>query len=671
MKKDDKSKRIQELKQEIERHNQLYYRDAQPIISDFEYDLLVLELKELSGEDKAEQDDILGTVGSDLSGLGKNIPHKVRMISLDNAYDYADIAAWWDRATMTLGRRVPLCLELKVDGFGINLLYKDGTLVYATTRGDGSVGEDVTVNFKQIKDVPHKIAFQGEIEIRGEIYFPLKDFLRINEERKEAGERPFANPRNAAAGSIKLKDSILAAKRPLKAIFYTIGYIGTDAPFSTQSELISFLKELGFPTFDQPTICKDFSCVQSFCNEMEAKRYQLDFDIDGVVLKVNELALHKKLGETAKSPRWAIAYKFKPEEKETVLKDVEFQVGRTGVVVPVAILEPVYISGSTVSRSTLHNFDEIRRLDLHLGDTITLVKSGEIIPKILSVKLSKRKADAAEVPLPDKCPSCQSPLYREEDQALHYCFSADCPAQLSRGIEHFASKDAMDIAGLGPASISLFLREGIIHSIADIYRMDFSKVEALEGLGKKSAENLKAAIEESKSRNFDRVLFALGIRHIGATMARNLAAHYGSIDALIAADEESLSSVPDIGPKITQSLSQYFSNPKNIHLIESLKELGINFVYHSEHIADTLKDKTFLITGTMKHYGRSELEDLIRSHGGKVLSSVSAKLNYLIVGAKPGSKLAKAGKLGTVKIIDEDSLLDMLEIEPSSSNAIF
>ncbi|NLO43824.1 MAG: NAD-dependent DNA ligase LigA [Candidatus Cloacimonetes bacterium] len=653
--------KIDKLLAEKKKHDELYYKNAEPVITDFEYDMLVRELQELivllpEGDRGSE----LLKVGDDLSQGAKTIAHKERMISLENAYSLEELENWWNKLSVEHGYRPALCLELKIDGFGINLFYSKGVLQYASTRGDGRVGEDVTLNFKTIAGVPHRIDYQEDIEIRGEIYLPISEFLRINEERISREEKPFANPRNAAAGSIKLKDPAMTAERPLRALFYTLGMHPADIPPKNQKEVLNWLDSLGFPVADQRCVCSDFERVSQFCNEMEIKRYEFDFEIDGVVAKVNDNSLHRRIGETAKSPKWAIAYKFKPEEKETELIDVEYQVGRTGAVVPVAILKPVYISGSTVSRSTLHNFDEIRRLDLHYHDTVKLIKSGEIIPKILSADASKRKPDDRPIELPTHCPVCKSPLFREEDGAINYCSSSECPAQLARRIEHFASKDAMDIVGLGPANVALFLDSGIISGISDIYDIDYEKVASISGMGNKSANNLEKAIDESKTMNFDRVLFALGIRNIGIVTAGNLAKHFGNIEALRDADLESLSHVPDIGPKIARAIISYFENPINLELIDELREFGLSFEYASEQRTDLLNGKSFLITGTLPNYGRKEMETMIQSHGGKILSGVSKSLDYLVLGEKPGSKLTKAEKLGTVQIISEEELLKLL-----------
>lgn len=653
-----KEKRIKELTEEIKRHNELYYRQNDPEISDFEYDLLVQELRDLEG---APAGSILNVVGSDLRPDAKNIPHKERMISLENALDLAELATWCNKLQQDLGYLPELCLELKIDGFGINLYYEHGTLQYASTRGDGNVGEDVTENFLLIAGIPRQIPYLAALEIRGEIYIAKDDFALLNKAREEEGEKLFANPRNAAAGSIKLKNPLEAAKRRLQAFFYTIGFAGAEPPAQSQSALLDFLVDSGFPVSGYRTVVKDLAALNAFCEKAGEARARLNFEIDGVVVKVNDFGLQKRLGFTAKSPKWAIAFKFKPEEKETRLINVEFNVGRTGAITPVAILEPVYISGSTVSRATLHNQDEIRRLDLHQHDTVRIIKSGEIIPKILAVNLEKRLPSASPINFPKSCPVCHSPLILEPDAAISYCSSSSCPAQSLRSLIHFASREAMDIGGLGVALITRLVELGWLKSFSDIFSLDFAKLAELEGLGAKSAQNLQQAIEASKARNFDRSLFALGIKFIGSVTARNLAQHYGDIDSLAKADLESLKQVPEVGEKIAFSLISFFENPQNLDEIARLKAAGIPFVYQQNTQSNKLQGKSFLITGTMTNLGRKEMEELIQSHGGKILSSVSKNLDYLIVGEKAGSKLEKAQKLGTVQILDEDAFWEFLE----------
>ena len=652
---------IKRLRAEIERHNVLYFELANPSISDYEYDQLVRRLQELEAQLGEEQRAASPAqkVGSDLRTGADTIPHRLRMYSLDNVYSAAELEAWTAKLQSELGFLPPLCAELKIDGFSINLYFEKGTLQYATTRGDGITGEVVTANVCRLETLPHQIAFQSPIEIRGEIYIPVADFLQINEQRQANEEKIFANPRNAAAGSIKLKNPELIKSRHLTAILYSVGY-GEELPVETQSGLLDWLGGLGFPISRQHRICASYRDVQEFCDLWEGQRYSLPYEIDGVVVKVDDLALQKSLGYTAKSPKWAVAYKFKPEEKETRLLEVQYQVGRTGAVTPVAILEPVYISGTTVSRATLHNEDEIKRLGLHLGDTIRLVKSGEIIPKIIEVLAAKRKPGALPAGFPAVCPSCGSALEKDEEGAIRYCSNTQCPAQIQRRIEHFASRDAMDIAGLGESLVSRLLETRLIQGIADIYTLDFDRLAELDRYGTKSAANLRQAIEDSRERNFDRVLFALGIRFVGSITARNLAEYFGNIDALIQADADVLAQVKEVGSKIAKAIQAYFRVQANVELIERLRSLGVNFTYRQEQKSAALAGRTFLVTGTLPGYSRQEAEQLIQSHGGKIVSGVSAALDYLVLGEKPGSKLDKARKIPSINIIALEELLALI-----------
>ena len=652
------------LKVEIERHNVLYYELANPMIDDVEYDQLVKRFKELEnllGIDSGS-DSPVARVGNDLGKGAKVIAHKQRMYSLDNAFSLEEVQAFLDKITLEHGSFPRVMLEHKIDGFGINLYYDNGILQYATTRGDGFEGEDVTTNLKTIKSIPIRIKHLYPIEIRGEIFIPIEAFLKMNEERRTAELKVFANPRNAAAGSIKLKDSHEVSKRSLEAIFYSIGY-SSNLQINTQTELMTFLQSNDFPVSKHSKPAHSMQEIQSYCHLWETQRHTLPYDIDGIVIKIDNFGLQARLGYTNKSPKWAIAYKFRPEEKDTRLLEVQFQVGRTGAVTPVAILEPVLISGSTVSRCTLHNEDEINRLDLHLGDTVRIVKSGEIIPKIIKVLLDRRPVDAPSVTFIDNCPACNSPLHRDENGSIRYCLNSSCPAQLHRSLEHFASRDALDITGLGESLISRLLEENLIRGIPDIYTLKPELISSLDRMGPRSAQNLIDAIEASKTKGFDKVLFALGIRYVGERTARILAEHFGHIDALMAASLEELEAVPEIGKKIAETLSDYLSNSQNKALIESLRNVGIEFEYKSQKVSNILEDKTFLITGTLAGRGRKEMEELIQAHNGKILGSVSSKLDYLVLGDNPGSKLSKAQKIPTVKIVSEVEVLAMLGLE--------
>ncbi len=651
--------RIKKLKAQIKEHDKLYFQFAEPIISDYEYDMLQRELESLLQELGMEQNE--ESVGVDIAPDSKTLAHKQRMYSLDNAYSISEAQAFYSKISSDLGFAPECCLELKIDGFGVNLYYEGGVLQHALSRGDGVVGEVISANISVVKGIPKKIPYLGSIEIRGEVYISREDFLQLNETRANNEEKTFANPRNAAAGSIKLKDISEVKKRHLKALLYAVGF-AEPMPVNSQSQLLAWLKEQGFNVSEHHSKASSFEEIEAFCLSWEARRNSLPFEIDGTVIKIDDFALQKRFGYTSKSPKWAVAFKFKPEEKDSILNEVQFSVGRTGAVTPVAILQPVYISGSTVTRATLHNEEEIKRLDLHLGDTIRLIKSGEIIPKIISVDLNKRAKDAAKVSFPSSCPVCGSTLHKDEDGAIHYCPNALCPAQIHRKIEHFASRDAMDIVGLGEAMVKTLLDQELIKQVTDIYRLDFDKLAAIEGYGKKSAQNLQNAIQASKQRNLDRVIFALGIRHVGKITAAVLAEHFGSMEALSKASAEDLSHIPDVGPRMSDSILTFFSQAPNLMLIQELKDQGLSMQNQVSSSPKPLSGLNFLITGTLEHYGRKEMEDMIKERGGSILSSVSKKLDYLILGEKPGSKLAKAEKLPKVKIIGEQDVLNMMEI---------
>ncbi len=654
------------LKTELERHNMLYYELANPMISDFEYDQLAIRFKELEKllEIDTKSPSPLARVGSDLPKKAKVIPHRQRMYSLDNAYSLEEVEAFLHKIAVNDSSLPAVTLEHKIDGFGINLFYDNGLLQYATTRGDGIEGEDVTLNLKTISSIPVKIKHLSPIEIRGEIYIPIREFLQLNEDRRAADEKVFANPRNAAAGSIKLKDITEVKKRALHAVFYSIGY-AENLSVSSQFALLEFLSDNGFPISKDSKKVTGFDEIRRYCEAWEQDRYRLPYDIDGVVIKIDSFSLQARLGFTNKSPKWAIAYKFKPEMKETTLLEVQYQVGRTGAITPVAILEPVYISGSTVSRCTLHNEDEIKRLDLHLGDRVKIVKSGEIIPKIIEILKDQRPAGAEPVVFTPACPACNSSLHRDESGSIRYCLNSSCPEQLQRSLEHFASRDALDINGLGESLIARFLEEKLIGSIPDIYNLKLEDIAKLDRLGEKSAQNLIQAIETSKTKNFDKVLYALGIRYIGERTAQILAEHFTDVDALMQASIEDLESVQEIGTKIAVTLRDYFANENNIALISNLRDIGLNFEYHSDKDSDLFKGKTFLVTGTLPNFGRKEIEALIQSHSGKILSAVSKSLNYLVVGENAGSKLSKAQKIASIQIINETELLTMIKSEPA------
>ncbi len=657
------AKEIDELRKEIEHHNQLYYKNNDPEITDFEYDSLIIRLQELEKaypEFKVEKS-VIEKVGDDLDYNSKTIEHKQRMFSLSNGYSYDEIDSFVNKIFFEYSDyKMDLFVEQKIDGFSINLYYEGGQLLYATTRGDGVKGEVVSSNILTIKDIPKKIKYMGPLEVRGEVYMPIAEFERINKQRKEDNKKLFANPRNAAAGTIKLKDSILVAERNLASFIYSLGY-SQGLSIESQDELFEFLVDNGFRINPNFLRIDSIDKLHKYCDKWDIERSKLDYEIDGIVIKVNDYNLQKELGFTAKSPKWAIAYKFKAEEKETILLDVEFQVGRTGAVTPRAVLEPIFLAGTTVSHATLHNADELARLDIHYGDTVRIIKSGEIIPKIISVNTDRRNDSADRVAFPDNCPVCNTKLERAPEEAIYYCQNISCPAKISRTIEHFTSRNTMDIEGLGEAVVNLFIEKGFIKTVADIYRLDFEQIKLLDGFGEKSVANLSKAIEQSKIRNLDKLLFALGIRYVGAKISSILAEEFITLDKIMQADTIQLESIPEIGERIAGSVFDFFHEEKNISLIEELRELGLNFEYHQkEKSSDLFEGKTFLVTGTLVNYKRNEIKEIIISNGGKILSSVSKNLNYLVIGDKPGSKLAKAEAIGTVEILTENDFIGLI-----------
>jgi DNA ligase (NAD+) len=651
---------IKELRKKIAHHSDLYYKKNQSEISDYDFDQLVKQLEYLEEKypELIDEESPTEKVGSDLTSQKSVIVHKKPMYSLNNAYSLEELEKFYEDVRKVEKIETNFITELKIDGFSINLFYDDGKLQYATTRGDGIEGEDVTENVKTIDTVPLKINYLKQIEVRGEIYLPKKEFNRINNEREKNGNKLFANPRNAAAGTIKLKDSPIVRERKLGSFLYSVGFC--EEEFSTESDLLDFLHKLGFRTVESTNV-NGFKAIVQECEKWDKQRFDLDYEIDGLVVKVNDTSLQNKIGFTSKFPKWAIAYKFKAEEVETELKGVDFQVGRTGAITPVARLKPVFISGSTISNATLHNEDEIKRLDLRIGDFVTIIKSGEIIPKIIKVNYNKRPLDSKEIKFPTNCPVCDTDLNKEVEGVITYCDNISCPAQVARRIEHFASRDAVDIEGLGKAAVKQLLENDLIENIEDIYHLDFDKFQALNKQGRKSAENLQNTIEKSKQQKFHKILFGLGIRYVGARTSKILASHFDDIDRMIKAKFEDFLELEEVGDKIAQSLVDFFLNEENLKMINKLRSDGVNFQSVMEDIEDKLNGAKFLITGTSTKFGRKEIKDLVEKNGGKIISAVSKNLNFLIVGSNPGSKLSKAEKLGTVKIINEDEFLQMIE----------
>ena len=661
--------RIDALVAELNEHNYRYYVLAQPSISDFEFDKKLEELTELekAHPEFVHPDSPTQKVGGQITKEFKAVAHKWPMLSLGNTYNEQDLRDFDERIRKAIGNNFEYVCELKFDGLSISLTYEQGKLVRAVTRGDGTKGDDVTTNAKTIRTIPHQLNGSGypeSFEIRGEVFMHRQAFDRLNEERIENGEATYANPRNFAAGTLKLQDSGEVAKRPLDCFLY---FLYTDRRlYSSHWDSLQAVKTWGFHTCEHNTLCTTIDQVLAFIAHWDSKRFDLGYDIDGIVLKVNQYAQQAELGFTAKSPRWAIAYKYKAQEVETVLEHVSYQVGRTGAVTPVANLKPVLLAGTTVKRATLHNANEIERLDLHLGDTVLVEKGGEIIPKIISVNTSKRQAFAQPVIYPSICPECNTPLVREEGEVAFYCPNDEgCGPQIVGRIQHFIGRKAMNIDGLGDETIDHFYKQGFLQQISDLYTLYQKRdlLKNLERFGEKSIENMLAGIEASKQMPFEKVLFGLGIRFVGETVAKKLVAHFRTIDMLINASLEELVAVDEIGERIAESVQRYFANSEHIHQLNLLKSYGLQFESEFKEVVlagTQLEGKSFIISGVFENHSREELKDLIESYGGKILSSISAKLSYVVAGANMGpAKLEKAQKLG-IPIISDEDLLAML-----------
>ena len=651
--------KIQQLRDELNQHNYNYYVLDTPTISDYEFDQKLKELQALEQAHPEFYDENSPTVrvGGSITKNFPTVVHEYRMYSLDNSYSKEDIEEWEQRIIKTLGTDdISFTCELKYDGASIDLLYEDGKLKQATTRGDGIQGDDITANVRTIGSVPLQLRgdYPQRFYIRGEIVMPKKAFERLNQERVAAGADPFMHPRTTASGSLKLQDTAEVAKRGLDCLLY---FLVGDTGIATQFESLEKAREWGFKVPNYSRLCHSTQEVMDFINEWDTKRHTLPYETDGVVIKVNNVAQQQELGYTSKSPRWAMAYKYKAEQVDTQLESISYQVGRTGAITPVANLKPVLLAGTIVKRASLHNADQIEKLDIHIGDWVYVEKGGEIIPKIVGVNLDKREPDAVPVNYITHCPECDTELVRNEGEAQHYCPNTyHCPPQITGKIQHFISRKAMDIEGLGEETVELLFRSGIIENYADLYEITVEKLLPLERMAKKSAENIVKGIEKSKEVPFERVLFALGIRYVGETVAKKLARHYKNITALEITTVEQLVEVDEIGNQIATSVVNFFQEEYNKELINRLKEYGLQFELSAEATAgqtDTLKGKTFVVSGVFSLYSRDELKALIEQHGGKVGSSISSKTDYVIAGDKMGpSKREKAESLG-VKIIDE------------------
>ncbi len=667
MNRPEAEKRIKELRDEIELHDRKYYIEDNPVISDYEYDKLMAELKRLE-----EQFPELITPTSPTQRVSgapikefRQVRHISPMLSLDNTYNKEELTEFDNRIRRLLpGVEFEYFVELKIDGVAASLTYENGELVTAATRGDGVVGDDITHNAKTIKSIPLAVKALPEklkgkrFHVRGEVFMPLTSFRKLNEEKLENGEEPFANPRNATGGSLKQLDPKVTAKRGLSMFTYALVPEGDPTLFNTQQDSFMALRMMGFNVNPHIKKCKDIAEVVDECNKWEDRRDELDYMIDGMVVKVNDLRLQANLGATGKSPRWAISYKFPAKQATTVVEDILPSVGRTGTITPVAILKPVPLGGVTISRAALFNQDELERLGINIGDTVLIERGGEVIPRV--VKVVEKKTEGV-FKLPHKCPACGGDTVREEGEAATRCINTACPVQLEKNVEHYASRGAMDIDGLGPKVVSLLINEGIIKDFSDLYTVNVDQLVPLERMGRKSAENLVSAIEKSKDRPLDRLIYALGIRHIGSRSAEVLAERYNSIDTLKLAGVEELQGINEIGPVLAKSIHDFFRIERNIKVIEKLKSYGVK-TYEEREIkpahALIFAGKTFVFTGSLS-MPRPEAEALVKSLGGKASSSVSKKTDYVVAGAEPGSKYEKAVELG-VKVLTEEEFRELV-----------
>ena len=658
---------IQKLREELNQHNYNYYVLDTPTISDYEFDLKLKQLQELESQYPEYFDESSPTqrVGGTITKNFQTVPHEHRMYSLDNSYSKEELIDWEKRIQKVLGD-VPLeyTCELKYDGASISITYENGILKRAVTRGDGFQGDDVTNNIKTIKSIPLKLKgnFPSKFDVRGEIILPFAGFEKMNQELIEIGETPYSNPRNTASGSLKLQDSAEVAKRPLDCLLYFL--IGNNLPFKSQFEGLETARQWGFKAPKEAKLAHNLDEVFQYIDYWDTHRHNLPYETDGVVVKVNSFHYQDELGFTAKSPRWAIAYKFKSEQVSTKLNSISYQVGRTGSITPVANLEPVQLAGTIVKRASLHNADQIEKLDIRVGDTVFVEKGGEIIPKIIAVDLTKRLENSGPTKYITHCPECNTELVRSEGEANHYCPNFyGCPPQIIGRIQHFISRKAMDIEGLGGETVALLFNNGLVHNYADLYELTVEQILPLERMAQKSAENLVNGVANSKNIPFERVLFALGIRFVGETVAKKLAKHYKSIDALRQATLMDLILVDEIGERIAQSVLDFFENEENRNIIERLKKYGIQFEIIEKvnpNATNKLSGKTFVVSGVFAKFSRDDLKKAIEDNGGKVGSSISAKTDYVVAGDNMGpAKLDKANKLN-ISIISEDDFINLI-----------
>jgi DNA ligase (NAD+) len=654
------ARRAAQLRSELEEHNYRYHVLDKPVISDTRFDLLLRELQEIERRfpELVLPDSPTQRVGGAPLPAFETLTHREPMFGLDNAFSEAELRDFDSRAVKGSGQdQLEYICELKIDGLAVSLQYEDGLLVRGATRGDGLRGEDITQNLRTIRQIPLRLPEPYTLEARGEVYISKDEFAQMNRERQEAGDPLFANPRNAAAGSLRQLDAKVVAARPLKIFLYGIGWHRLE--MSAQSELLNTLERLHLPVNPYRTVCRGINAVWDFCCSWQEKRHALPYEIDGIVVKVNDLELQTQLGATSRSPRWAVAFKYPAEEKITRVIDIRVNVGRTGAITPVALLDPVLISGSLVQRASLHNEDVLADKGVLIGDTVVIRKAGEIIPEVVRVVPEARTGLETPFAMPGMCPSCGSVLYRQPGEAARRCLNPICPAQAVERLVHFASRQAMNIDGLGPAVAELLWREGLVGDIADLYFLKAERLEPLERMAEKSAANLVDAIARSKDNPLHRLLFGMGIRLVGARAARLLAAHFLNLDAIRVAGFEALTVVPEIGPKIAEAVTQYFCSPEAVRLVEKLRQAGVNFGEPSARSERFLEGKVFVFSGALSRYTRDQAAAMVMERGGRVASAVSNKTSYLVAGEEPGSKLKRSLELG-VTVLDEDEFSKLI-----------
>jgi DNA ligase (NAD+) len=659
--------RIDELRRKIRYHDRKYYVEDSPEITDYEYDQLIKELEALESRypQLITTDSPTQRVGGEPAQAFETVEHRVAMLSLDNTYSQEELMEFHNRLLRLIpDQKIEYVAELKLDGLGVALIYENGVFVQGATRGDGRIGEDITGNLKTIRSIPLILDGMGPdlpvLEVRGEVYMRKQAFQELNRQREDDGELPFANPRNAAAGSVRLLDPRITASRPLDIFIYTLSYVeGTY--FTSHWQSLQALKDMGFKVNTHTRLLSSIDEVINYCTEWTERREEVDYEIDGVVVKVNSLTQQAELGATTKSPRWAISYKFPARQAATKIENILVQVGRTGSLTPVAVLTPTRLSGTIISRATLHNEDEIKRKDIKVGDTVVIERAGDVIPAVLKVLKEKRTGHEVEFCMPDKCPVCGGDVFRPEGEAVTRCINSSCPAQVKEKLRHFASRNAMDIEGLGPSLVDQLVDKGFVESAADLYYLKKEDMAELERMGEKSAENLINAIELSKQRGLARFIFALGIRHVGTRAAEILAEEYPSIDALANATSQELENIHEIGPKVAESIVQFFQQEENIKMLDKLKKANVKTEEQKaeDHEKLVLDGKSFVLTGALQNMTRGEASELIKKFGGKISSSVSKKTDFLVVGESPGSKYDKAKKLG-ISILSEQEFMELI-----------